>query len=191
MFRCAILINLLLTPLLAFSETITYYDCNRPDGTIAYRAEPCEQGTWEVKKQNVDLSIYKNMNKEWNGSSNGGTLELHPDPHLKGNYTVAGSINGHATTFMIDTGASFVTISAQDAITDGITGCSSIDKASTANGVIDACRTKTSQLSFGNFHLNNIEIQVVPNNTNPLLGMNVLSQFKIETSNSTMRISKQ
>ena len=189
MFRCAITIAILLcTTPLAFSET--YYDCNRADRTITYRAEPCHKGEWEIMRHEVDLTIYDHKNKEWVGNSDSGPLELFPEEN--GNYTVRGSINGHALKFVIDTGASFLSISSQEATAYGVTECSPAGKAATANGLVDTCMGKAKQITFGNLQLNDVEVSIVPNLTgNPLLGMNVLNKFRVDTSNGAMRISRQ
>jgi clan AA aspartic protease (TIGR02281 family) len=192
MFRHAIILILLSNPILAFSETITYYDCNRPDRTIAYRSEPCPNGEWEIKRQEVDISIYDNKDKEWVGMSDSGPLILKPDPKMRGNYTVKGTINGKPIVFMVDTGASYLSISSQMAATYGITDCTPGGKTSTANGVVDTCMGKAKNISFGNLQLSDAEVSIVPNLAgNALLGMNVLNKFRVDQSGSTMRISRQ
>lgn len=179
---------LLCLPSLAFSET--YYDCNGPDKTMTYRAEPCHKGEWEIQRHEVDLSIYDNKNKEWVGMASSGPLELHPEPN--GNYLVDGSINGHAVKFVVDTGASFLSLTAEVAAAFGVTDCKAGSKTATANGVVDTCMGTAKQITFGNLQLNDVEISIVPNLAgNPLLGMNVLSKFRVDTSNHVMRISKQ
>lgn len=55
-----------------------------------------------------------------------------------GNYTVPGSINGVPTTFLVDTGASVVSVSAVAADRMGLSGCEGID-SQTANGRITGC----------------------------------------------------
>ncbi|PJC03913.1 MAG: TIGR02281 family clan AA aspartic protease, partial [Gallionellales bacterium CG_4_9_14_0_8_um_filter_55_61] len=45
------------------------------------------------------------------------------------------------------------------------------------------------ELRFGKFTLNNIAATLAPNLDQPLLGMNVLSQFRIVQDKEEMRIS--
>ncbi len=183
----------LCAPISALSETVIYYDCNRSDRTMTYRSEPCHENEWEIRRYEVDLSIFDNSNKESVGMTQGAPIELHPN--ASGNYTVEGTINGHTVNFMVDTGASFVSITKQAASDFGITGCATGEgkagKGETANGIVDTCTTIAKQLTFSGFQLSDVAITIMPGTTPVLLGMNVLKQFKIETTNGVMRISRQ
>ncbi len=187
MFRYAINIAILLcTTPLAFSET--YYDCNRADRTITYRAEPCHANEWEIQRQEVNLTQYDEGKKEHTGASQS---PINIAISENGGFYIAGTINGHAVNFQIDTGAGMLAISTQAAKDYGITGCENHGKSSTANGTTDTCITKAASLTFGNFELKDIDISVMPNmNDHPLLGMNVLRLFKVEAQNGSLRISK-
>ena len=41
-------------PLVAFAETVTYYDCMNGDGSMVYRIDPCSKGQHEVRRLKVD-----------------------------------------------------------------------------------------------------------------------------------------
>lgn len=156
------------------SNSATYYNCIKTDGSKIYQDEPCTQGDKENRKYLVEETNNR--------------IDLHPEPN--GNYMVTGSINGHAVKYVVDTGASNVVLSKQEATAYGVTGClPSI--STTANGMINTCMATASQITFGGFQLNNVTVTIVPNSSMPLLGMNVLRQFKMEQTNGLMRISKQ
>ena len=59
----------------------------------------------------------------------------------------------------------------------------------TANGVAEACTTIIPKLMFGPFTLTDVPAIISKNLSQPLFGMNVLQQFKVEQNNGEMRIS--
>jgi len=54
-----------------------------------------------------------------------------------------------------------------------------------------ACDATISKLTFGKFVIRNVPALVLPNAQFNLMGMNVLSQFKIEQGKGKMTISMQ
>ncbi len=101
-------------------------------------------------------------------------------PGPSGGYTLAGAINGVPITFMVDTGASTVSVSAADAARMGLSGCEGIS-SQTANGSATGCLALARELQFGPFTARDVRVAVLPAmmpNT-ALLGMNVLSRLQI------------
>jgi clan AA aspartic protease (TIGR02281 family) len=196
---------LLCAPLFAFAET--NFDCGKSDDSILYRVEPCDKkGEQKNSEPTVDPPTPspaptpvpdpdrdhdqnpESGNKEPVESKGSNPIDI--VRARNGIYQVPGSINGHAVLFNVDTGASNLSISTQEAEAYDVKGCRP-GKSATANGVIDICMTTASEITFGEFRLEEVSVIVVPNLVgNPLLGMNVLSQFKIEQTNGVMRISK-
>ncbi|GKS70078.1 clan AA aspartic protease, TIGR02281 family [Nitrosomonas sp. PY1] len=106
-----------------------------------------------------------------------------------GHYFSSGTVNGVPVVFMIDTGATVVSVSAEIASRAGIQKCTN-QKMTTANGIVSACKAIVPEVTFGEFRLTNVEVMVMPNLPgNPLLGMNVLRNFHLEQVDRTMRIS--
>ena len=89
---------------------------------------------------------------------------------------------------MIDTGASTVTIPQGPANQAGLV-CLSQSMSQTANGLAQTCTTVIQKLKFGSFILTNVEATIAPNLAQPLLGMNVLKQFRVEQDSGEMRLS--
>ena len=109
----------------------------------------------------------------------------------EGHYFSSGTINQLPVVFMIDTGATNVSISSELASRAGIKKCSP-KLVSTANGNVNACTTIVPKISFGKFKLDNVEVTIMPNmSSDALLGMNVLKNFRIEQVDKVMRISLQ
>lgn len=176
----------LVVPMVAFSEV--YYDCIGPDGSKTYRVEPCVKGDREVRKFSVDLSVFDSSKKEFMGSADLRPVDLRPEQN--GTYFVSGSINGYPVRFVVDTGATNLTLSTQHASAFGVVGCV-LSKTATGNGLVDTCNTIASAITFGGFSLDNVPVTIAPNlSGEPLLGMSVLSQFRIEQVNGVMRVSK-
>lgn len=116
-----------------------------------------------------------------------GSLELQQT--REGHYFSSGTVNGFPVVFMIDTGATTVSVSSAVASRAGIQGCVQ-RMASTANGKILSCEAIAPELTFGGFRLTNVAVNVMPNMTgHALLGMNVLRNFHLEQIDKKMRIS--
>lgn len=101
-------------------------------------------------------------------------------PNRSGNYTLPGSINGVPITFMVDTGASSVSVSAAAAGQMGLQGCQGV-ASQTANGTTTGCIALARELRFGPFSARDVRVAVLPNMLpgTALLGMNVLSRMQI------------
>lgn len=121
--------------------------------------------------------------------SSEGANELLLRADWSGGYDVAGSINGVPVKFMIDTGASTVSISQEMARQMGIQGCMG-GVSSTANGNVPICMATAKTLVFGPFEAQNVRVAVLPRLEGmALLGMNVLSVLHITQSDGKMVIA--
>ena len=60
----------------------------------------------------------------------------------------------------------------------------------TGNGEAQACHVVIEDLAFGNFNLQYVDALVAPNLDQPLLGMNVLRQFRVEQADGQMRLTR-
>lgn len=92
-----------------------------------------------------------------------------------GHYRAAGSINGVAVIFMIDTGASDLSIPESVALEAGLKR-GAARRYQTANGTITAYRTQVKEVVLGNIQLRNIVASINPEmeGSQILLGMSVL-----------------
>jgi clan AA aspartic protease (TIGR02281 family) len=105
-------------------------------------------------------------------------------------YYVAGNVNNFPVVYHIDTGATLTSISQKTANLAGIRTCTP-RTFETANGSATGCVATVEGIGFGNFHIKNVDVAIMPNITESLLGMNVLSQFAIEQHGTVMRILPQ
>lgn len=119
----------------------------------------------------------------------GKTLQL---PGQKdGHYYVSGSINGMPVTFLIDTGASIVSVPKWMAFSSGIAQSQACKPGfiRTANGKAKACFYTASEFEFGIYKLKNVKLSASDGLTTPLLGMNVLNLFHIEQADGYMKLT--
>ena len=149
------------------------YKCKSPQGNLLYQEKPCAETTSSVAS--------------W-GSAAGAPLVI--GQSRQGHYFVDGSVNDQPLNFVIDTGASVVTLPQGVANSAGLR-CEHQTSMRTGNGTVSVCKTTIQKLKFGTFTLKDVVAIIAPNLDQPLLGMNVLKQFRIEQDSDEMRLSKK
>lgn len=116
-------------------------------------------------------------------------LERMRDGHFHIEGDIAGERDSQSVRFLIDTGASAVSIPQALARDIGLK-CERAATFNTANGLVQGCTARASRLSFGPFSLEDVSVMVLPNlGDQALLGMNVLSRLRIEQSGDRLRLS--
>lgn len=117
---------------------------------------------------------------------------LAADP--RGHFVAAGSINGVAVRFLVDTGASFVSMSATEAkrlgldYTAGQRGYSA-----TANGVVPTFRIKLDEVRLGEITLHNVDAAVHTGDSPAivLLGMSFLNRTEMQRDGDRMTLTRR
>lgn len=109
----------------------------------------------------------------------------------QGHYRVKGRINRTSTDFMVDTGATMVAIPKDLANKLNLAGRYPVTMK-TAAGEVTGYLTRIEQLSFGDFQFNNVKAVIMEqsNDNLVLLGMNVLSEFKISQDNKKLILER-
>jgi iron donor protein CyaY len=120
--------------------------------------------------------------------SGDGSMEV--QRQANGHFYLPGTIEGIPVTFMVDTGASVTSISSDLARQAGIHNCKEV-QFQTANGAATGCIALLPRMTLGNFTLENITVAVMPNLETNLLGANVLRNFQVSQSDSTMLIGRR
>jgi len=108
----------------------------------------------------------------------GGAAEVVKGPD--GHYWAECAVNGQSVHFLVDTGATAVTLTANDALRLGLTPSAlSYDlKMTTANGDSRAARVKLASLTVGGAEVDNVDAVVVENGlSTSLLGMSYLGRL--------------
>jgi aspartyl protease family protein len=111
----------------------------------------------------------------------------------QGHFLTTGTINGTPVRFMVDTGATLISIGAGDARRIGIDPSKGIQGVtSTANGQIRVSRVKLDTVRLGNVTVYNIDAAVLPHELTPaLLGMSFLNRMEMQRSAGTMTLIKR
>lgn len=117
-----------------------------------------------------------------------GSMEV--QRQANGHFYLPGTIDNIPVTFMVDTGASVTSISSDLARQAGIRNCKEV-QFQTANGSTTGCIALVPRMTLGNFVLENITVAVMPNLETNLLGANVLRNFQVSQSDSSMLIGRR
>lgn len=112
----------------------------------------------------------------------------------QGHFVTTGTINGVTVRFLVDTGASLISMNSSDAKRLGINytaGQKSV--SSTANGVVPTYRVKLDEVRVGDVTLNNIDGMVHVGDTLPitLLGMSFLNRMEMKRDGEKMTLTKR
>lgn len=112
----------------------------------------------------------------------------------RGQFYSAGEVNGNAVRFLVDTGASAVTLPRSVAIRSGVLlGNATQVGVSTANGRARANRVLLNTVRVGNVSLNMVEAIVMDDAqlSQPLLGMSFLKRTNMKHEGDTLSLSQR
>ncbi|WP_092007088.1 retropepsin-like aspartic protease [Polaromonas sp. OV174] len=110
-----------------------------------------------------------------------------------GHFMTAGQINGRAVQFMVDTGATSVAMSMQDAERAGISYKNGQPvRMSTANGITQGYRVKLNSVRVGDVEVFDVDAVVTPQPMHYLLlGNSFLTRFQMKRENNVMTLDKR
>jgi clan AA aspartic protease (TIGR02281 family) len=169
----------------------TIFKCKNQQGAMIYQKTACNEAAETVTSW-TPAETSKSIITEAKPGDDKANKPESPVLKLKqgagGHYATDGTINGKALNFVVDTGATVVSLP-EEMAHNALIYCDSKIDMRTANGKADACAAKIKKLQFGPFVIEDVAAAIVPNLDQPLLGMNVLQMFKIGQENSEMQIS--
>ena len=138
---------------------------------------------------NDRLDAQRNPNRQLASATTGTVPEVRLERNRFGHYVASGTINGQPVEFMLDTGATDVSIPA--AVADSI-GLERGRRAyyQTANGMIAAWQTTLDEIQLGPLRLGPVTASINPNNadTAVLLGMSFLRQLDFSQQGNTLTL---
>ena len=119
--------------------------------------------------------------------SNDGATSISLKRNRMGHYVVSGTINGYPAEFLLDTGATAVSVSTDVARHAGLRRGASIT-ASTANGITTAYATRIAEISIGGIQQHDIAASIAPNlpDDQVLLGMSFLKRLDFSQRGDTL-----
>jgi aspartyl protease family protein len=112
----------------------------------------------------------------------------------RGHFIADGAINGNAVRVLVDTGASSVALSVQEAKRLGINYLAGQrSHSSTANGVVPVYKVKLDSVRLGDIALNNVDAVVVDGaGLNViLLGMSFLNRMQMKQDGDTLTLVRR
>jgi len=124
----------------------------------------------------------------------GATMGARPSVSLtadaRGHFAAMGAINGYPMTFLVDTGATTIAISAAEARRIGLDYRSGqAVGVGTAAGVVPAWRVTFNTVKVGGISVNQVDGMVVEAGlTVPLLGMSFLNRMEMKRDGQTMTL---
>ena len=118
-----------------------------------------------------------------------GVREVVLQRNRKGHYVTSGDINGQPVTFMLDTGASDISIPARVASRLGLEKGAPL-YFNTANGTVMGYSTVLNQVSIGDITLHNVRASINPNagDLDILLGMSFLKHLEFTQRGDTLTL---
>lgn len=110
-----------------------------------------------------------------------------------GHFMATGAINGRAAQFVVDTGATFVSMGAADAQRFGVDWrAGQVGSAQTANGVMPAWRVKLASVRIGDVEVFDVDAlvsqQPIPS---ILLGNSFLNRFQMKRDHEQMVLERR
>ena len=115
-------------------------------------------------------------------------------PDQRGHFVTMGSINGGSVRFLVDTGATLVSLSAAEARRLGISYLQGQrGQMQTANGVAPVYRVKLDSVKLGDVEVNNVDAVVSDNDVMglTLLGMSFLNRMEMKRDSQSMTLTKR
>lgn len=149
-------------------------------------AASSDSATFEIEGKRRVLA----MGQSFAATGGGGKPSVVLNADGRGHFAATGSINGASVNFLLDTGASSVTLPASEAKRMGIDYKSGqMIGVSTANGVIPAWRVTFNSVRVGDINLNQVEGMVVETGLPvALLGMSFLNRMDMKREGQTMTL---
>ncbi|CAI8881906.1 MULTISPECIES: TIGR02281 family clan AA aspartic protease [unclassified Pseudomonas] len=136
-------------------------------------------GDWEQRQENPNTQVSSQQGE--------GFIEVKLVGNGQGHFVADGQINGQPVNFMLDTGATDVSIPA------GLAQRLNLEKGaavtlSTANGRSQGYRTRLQQLKLGDIVLHDVRALVAPglSGDQVLLGMSALKQLEFTQRGGTL-----
>jgi aspartyl protease family protein len=136
-------------------------------------------GQWEARQQNPNVVVTSQQGE--------GFIEVKLASNTQGHFVASGQINGQPVDFMLDTGATDVSIPSGLAERLGLEKGAPVT-LSTANGRSEGYRTRLDRLQLGDIVLHDVRALVAPGlgGEQVLLGMSALKKLEFTQRGGTL-----
>jgi aspartyl protease family protein len=147
----------------------------------------------EIKGKRVTLALGGAQVNLGGAASDGGGSQIVLSASTGGHFFTGGSINGKAVTFLVDTGATFVSMGLPQAERLGIdykTGTRGM--SNTANGPLVVYHVKLASVRVGDVQVYDVDALIGAASMDyVLLGNSFLTRFQMKRENDTMTLVKR
>jgi aspartyl protease family protein len=135
------------------------------------------------------LGWRENPNQRLQSSVENGIREVVLRQNSQGHYLAPGTINGHPVVFLLDTGATSVSVPAELGERLGLSP-GPAEPVTTANGVISVYRTLIEQLELGPIRLHEVRAHLNPHMEADvvLLGMSAMRHLELVQRDGTLTL---
>jgi len=108
-------------------------------------------------------------------------------------YLISGQVNGRSTPFVVDTGATLIALSDDQANRLGLNWKTNPSgRVETAGGITKAYSVMLEKVSIGGLDIYHVEAVVIPKQATPaLLGMSFLRHFEMSESDNVLTLKKK
>jgi len=150
-----------------------------------------ESATLEIDGKKRTLALGQVMSSQFSPSAK---ASVSLTANIQGHFLTVGTINGATTHFMVDTGASSVSLSSAEAKRIGLSYLNGErGYSNTANGVAPLYKVVLNSVKVGDIVLNQVEGVVLEGDALQvtLLGMSFLKRLEMKRDGSAMTLVKQ
>jgi aspartyl protease family protein len=163
-----------------------------PEG-VKLLAADSESATIEYQGRRETLTVGGGTRLGAASQAGGGGAKTTLTADARGHFIATGTINGQSVRFLVDTGASMITLSAAEARRLGVSYLSAPQAAvQTANGTVRVSRVKLDSVTVGAITAYNVDA-VVTGGSMPvaLLGMSFLNRIEMRRDGDTMTLVRR
>jgi aspartyl protease family protein len=151
-----------------------------------------DEAVVEVAGQRRTLTLGQRISM---GDAGGGSQSATLTADARGHFFATATVNGISLRFLVDTGASVITLSAADALRAGVPYRNAAKGLlQTANGVVTAYRVKLDTVSLGRITLHNVDGVVIDSDMMggvALLGLSFLNRTEMRRDGDTMTLTRR
>jgi aspartyl protease family protein len=161
-----------------------------PNGARLLKATP-DSATFELEGKRRTLFLGSARLSGGAANSSAASVTLVAD--VSGHFVTTGAINGVTVKFLVDTGATLISMGISDARRIGLNYLKGQPGlSSTANGVVQVYRVKLDTVRLGDITLNNVDA-VVHGSDMPwvLLGMSFLNRLQMNRQGDELKLVKR
>jgi aspartyl protease family protein len=161
-----------------------------PEGVRLISADS-ESATFEIDGKRETITPGQHGAIATSAPSNSGRKKVVLTADSRGHFFTVGSINGVSTRFMVDTGATTIALSSEEAKRTGVNYLAGRKVLTqTANGVVPVYRVRLDAVDIGGIKLSNIDAIVIEGGRLPvaLLGMSFLNRMEMRRDGDTLML---